>query len=169
MLTRFIYAYGSTLYIQIWENRLRVLNGTTGRVFDEQPLIAWTQTGPIRKRVEAIGDAAHALKHDIGTTVSNPFSHPRSLIGDYAAAETVIHHAISQVTPRSFFQPKIQVILHPMEKIEGGLTDIEKKALRDMAYQAGAKNAYVYWGDTLPSQHLINAGMKESQIANIDK
>ncbi|OEE66797.1 hypothetical protein A1OO_13605 [Enterovibrio norvegicus FF-33] len=168
MLTRLIYAYGSTLYIQIWEERLRVLNAKTGKVFDEQPLIAWKPTGPVQKRIVAIGNAAQALKYDIDIIVSNPFSHPRSLIADYTAGETIIHHAISQVTPRSFFSPKIQVILHPMEKIEGGLTDIEKKALRDMAYEAGAKNAYVYWGDTLPSQHLLNAGLKEIHIANIE-
>ncbi|SKA52434.1 rod shape-determining protein [Enterovibrio nigricans] len=157
MLSRFIYAYGNTLYIQMWSNRLRVFDGKTGRVFDEKPHIAWMISARKQKKIIAFGNKAEKFRHVDEVTISNPFSHPRSLVSDYKAFQPLLRYAISQVVKMGILKPRIQVILHPMEKVEGGVTELEKKALCDMAYNAGVKSAFVYWGEALEETHLRRA------------
>lgn len=50
---------------------------------------------------------------------------------------------------KSFFTPSPRVIIHPMEKLEGGLTEIEEKAFRELCIGAGSRLAVVYIGDEL--------------------
>ena len=44
------------------------------------------------------------------------------------------------------------IILQPMEKLEGGLTQIEKRAFRELAFGAGAYDVYLYSGTPLVTQ-----------------
>ncbi|MDD1779822.1 rod shape-determining protein [Enterovibrio sp. ZSDZ35] len=157
MLSRFIYAYGNTLYIQMWSDRLRVFDGKTGKVFDEKPQIAWRFGERKQKQILAFGNGAEKFRNVNAVTISNPFSHPRSIISDYKAIQPLLRHAIAQVVKTGVLMPRIQVILHPMEKVEGGITEVEKKALCEMAYHAGVKSAFVYWGETLEEAQLTRA------------
>ena len=52
--------------------------------------------------------------------------------------------------------------MHPMEKLEGGLTDIEKTAFKDLALGAGARNAIVYTGSELPTIRFNFDSIKSS-------
>ena len=40
MLKNILNRFGTTLYVQIWENRIKVTNLATRNVFDEKPLVA---------------------------------------------------------------------------------------------------------------------------------
>ncbi|KXF83109.1 rod shape-determining protein [Enterovibrio coralii] len=164
MLSRFIYAYGNTLYIQMWSDRLRVFDGKTGRVFDERPQIAWKIGEQKEKQILAYGNGAEKFRNVNAVIISNPFSHPRSLISDYKAMQPLLRYAISKVVKTGLWMPRVQVILHPMEKVEGGVTELEKKALCDMAYNAGVKSAFVYWGDTLEETQLRRAQDSLSEL-----
>lgn len=71
------------------------------------------------------------------TAVEN-FSTPRIVIGNFAKANTVIKSILKELNIRNtVFGPKI--LMQQMEKLEGGLSDIEKRAMRDLAEDAGAK------------------------------
>ena len=50
-----------------------------------------------------------------------------------------------------FLRPSPTVIIHPMEKLEGGLTMIEDRAFRELALSAGAREAVLYLGEPLPT------------------
>ena len=39
MIRSFINTFGSTLYVQIWENRIRVVDINSNEFFDEKPLL----------------------------------------------------------------------------------------------------------------------------------
>lgn len=77
-----------------------------------------------------------------------PFSHPRSLLGDFAAANETLKTALRAVKGRSFFMMS-GVVMHAMEKNEGGLTLIEQRALIELAIGCGASKAVVWQGPSL--------------------
>ncbi|PCJ29561.1 MAG: rod shape-determining protein MreB, partial [Gammaproteobacteria bacterium] len=60
--------------------------------------------------------------------VINPFKHLRTLIADFGLAEKIIQHGIRQVH-QSRLKPAPRVVMHQLEKIEGGLTEIEVRVL----------------------------------------
>ena len=90
----------------------------------------------------------------------NPFSHPRVLFSDFQVGEKLLQHAFSEVHKKLRIRPSPIVVIHPMEKTEGGLTMIEKRAFRELAISAGASEVYLYQG-----QPLSLAGFEISQIS----
>ncbi|MEO8890339.1 MAG: rod shape-determining protein, partial [Coleofasciculaceae cyanobacterium] len=77
----------------------------------------------------------------------NGFKHPRSLISDFEAAEIVIKSFLRQALDqkRSIFQsifPYV-IIIHPLDKLEGGLTSVEKRAFAELGYQLGGRGAFI--------------------------
>lgn len=146
--------FSGTLYIRISEDRLRVHHLENGSVFDQRPLMAVEGSNPRKVSVRAIGDAAQGLETESGVTVCNPFSHPRLLVSDFRNAERVLRHAIREVHPAQFVTPSPVVIMHPLEKLEGGLTDIECRVFRELALGAGARQVHLHVGDTLSVTHF---------------
>lgn len=78
--------------------------------------------------------------------VVNPFSHSRSLIGDFQLAEEFLTYGIRQVHNYRYLSAAPRVIMHPLEKIEGGLTDLEACGLEELATDAGATEVIVHTG-----------------------
>ena len=69
-------------------------------------------------------------------------------MADFQVAEKMLQFAFRE-EHKSFFTPSPRVIIHPMEKLEGGLTEIEVKAFRELCIGAGARQVVVYMGDEL--------------------
>jgi rod shape-determining protein MreB len=136
------------LYVQIWEHRLRVSVINSTDVFDEKPLMAIETTSSGKKIIAEIGNKAESLSSP-STQVFNPFSHPRSLISDFQVAEKILQHVFKLLHEGSFISPSPDVIFHPMEKIEGGLTQIEMRAFREMFLGSGAFETYLHIGSPL--------------------
>ena len=44
--------------------------------------------------------------------------------------------------------------MHPMEKVEGGLTQIEERVFLEVAYGSGASKAAVWTGDQLRDEEI---------------
>ena len=87
-------------------------------------------------------------------TASPPFSHPRMLVGDFTAAEACLKALVEQARG-SGFALKTEVLVHPMEKLEGGLTQIESRVFRELALGAGASKVAVWSGDPLSDAEVI--------------
>ena len=148
MIRNFINKFSTTLYVQIWENRIKVTNTKTASIFDEKPLIDYQTKSNGKIQVLAFGN--NAKPNSI-----NPFSHPRVIFANFYAGEKLLQEIIKKLLSSSIFTPSPNIVIHPMEKTEGGLTMIEIRAFREMAHGAGAADSVIYEGNELQPQ-LIN-------------
>jgi len=133
------------------------------RTIEDKPLVALAP-GPKGKRiVVAVGSEAQAafLKGDGSVTIHNGFDHPRSCVCDFDIAEAALRYFIRRVASRAKLIRPI-IIVHPLEKIEGGLTQVECRALRELAESAGARKAYVWTGRVLDFQELTSLQFPQS-------
>lgn len=75
---------------------------------------------------------------------AKPFSSIRNIVSSFNPANETIQSALNELglTGRFFFS-KMNIIIQQLEGIEGGLSDIEKRALRDLAEMAGANKVLI--------------------------
>ncbi len=144
MLKKLLKKFGTVLYVQIWEKKIKVTNISTGEVLEEKALVAIRTQGG-KKAIEAVGNDA-SLITDKNITVFEPFVHKRLLLSNFTIAEILLQHEFNLLLKkeRAIFQPR--VIIHPMEKIDGGLGQIEIRAFRELAIGAGARDVKVHQG-----------------------
>jgi rod shape-determining protein MreB and related proteins len=77
-------------------------------------------------------------------TPERPFSNTRMLVADFTAAERCLRHALAEMKVFgifNFLQPKL--CIHPKEKTEGGLSEVEKRILVEVGRGAGAKKVEI--------------------------
>ena len=115
--------------------------------FDDQPLLAIrTENG--KRIVMAVGRKAAQLyqqeqlkeqrneqqneKQTQDITLVNPLDHPRLLIADFAYAERLLRYGIACVYEKSILPRSPVLIIQPMEKTEGGISDIERRMYTEL-------------------------------------
>lgn len=76
------------------------------------------------------------------------FSSPRMVLADFTGTQFLLRQGIRKVRS-SFLSPNI--VLHPMELIEGGITQVEHRALRELGHGIGGRRVAIWEGDVLPS------------------
>lgn len=157
--------FSNTLYVQLWQDRIRIVNTDTQASFDEVPYIALRSPDTKQKIISAVGNEALKLKNDSRFVVTNPFAHPRILISDFVLADKVLRYGFHQVQQIRFIPPSPLVVLHPMEKLEGGITQVEVRALQEIALSAGAREARVHVGNPLSTAEFNLAHVCEPQDA----
>ncbi len=136
--------FSNDLLVEIRENQLRVSSFSGDELFDENPLIAIEKIQE-KSMILEIGSKAASIT-GVNVEVVNPFSHPRLMISNFTYAEKVLLHAIRSLFAARFFAPSPRVIIHQLEKNEGGLTEVEERVLRELALGAGAREVVVYSG-----------------------
>lgn len=150
----------ATLYLQLWEKRIRVTDIDSGRIFDEVPLVA-VRKGKRRSKRVAIGSrASSASSSDV--EVINPFSHPRSLLAHFKAAELLLEGIFEKLGAEGLFSAPSNLVLQPMEKNQGGLTEVEISAFQALGLSAGARRVYVYQGPELTRHTLDLAKVRDA-------
>ena len=134
------------------------------RTIEEKPLIALRRKKN-RPRIVAVGaDASLARSRDPeNVTVHNPFKHPRTFLSDFEVAEAALRHFMCRLHPRALVRPV--VVLHPLEKTEGGITQVEYRGLVDLGGSIGGRKVYVYTGPTLDDSDLSSTEFLESQCS----
>lgn len=143
----------TTLYMQLWENRIRVTDIESGKIFDEVPLVA-IRKGKRRSKRLAIGSrASSAASSEV--EVINPFSHPRSLLAHFKPAELLLEGIFEKLGGEGLFSSPANLVLQPMEKNRGGLTEVEVSAFQALGLSAGARRVYVYQGPEL-TRHTLD-------------
>jgi len=153
MLTSLRKRFTSTFYVQIWEDRLKVMDSAKNKSFDDSPIVVIQTHDSGKKVISGIGkNAAISLKPN--EIAVNPFSHPRALLSDFYVGEKLLQHAFKSISNAKFLRPRPKVIIHPMEKTEGGLTAIEKRAFTELALGAGAVAIKIHVGKTLDITEL---------------
>jgi rod shape-determining protein MreB len=131
------------LLVELSENKISIKVFSSNIKYEDEPYIAieTTRKGEIVKAIGKIAKRETSSK----IRITNPFQHPRSFIGDFFLAEKIIQHGVFEIH-KSRIRPAPRIIMHQLEKTEGGLTSIEDRVLRELAVGAGAREVVIYLG-----------------------
>jgi len=89
-------------------------------------------------------------------TSSNHFSNERLVVANFQNAETLVRKGLKELLNlRSFLQPSLKIAIQQMERLEGGLSQVEIRVLRDVAEVAGASHVVVIENGRSLSQHEV--------------
>jgi len=95
-------------------------------------------------RVRSLESAAEAT-----FDAQPPFTTARLLIGQFQAAEKVLKRAVTEMSKSRIFAVSPQVLIQPLEMLEGGLSEVEERVLKEVAIGAGASKVVVWVGHEL--------------------
>lgn len=74
----------------------------------------------------------------------NNFSSVRNIVSNFNNANETIKVALNELNLKNtLFSRPLNILIQQTEGIEGGLSDIEKRALRDLAEIAGGKKVFI--------------------------
>jgi rod shape-determining protein MreB and related proteins len=150
MLSSFIFP----VYVQISPDRLIVRNVKTGLTFSEVPELAIERKSKLK--ILDIGVQARSHSSKSGVEIINPFAHPRTLVSDFGMAEQLLKLAIRRILKASLFSVSPTMVLHPMGDPDGGFTQVESRAFREMALSTGASQVIVWQGRNLTDQEILS-------------
>ena len=150
---------GGPYYVRIQRDRLSVRDASGDRYFDDAPFVALSNDEP--PIVRSIGQSAKTASD----RVVNPFGHPRLVVTDFLIAEKLLQHAFSVVAGKRLLAAAPVAIMHTVDDLEGGLTDIERRALHELAMGAGAREAYVWEGRELTNEELRSGVYRQGEVA----
>ncbi|WP_415882384.1 hypothetical protein [Neptuniibacter sp. QD34_54] len=82
-------------------------------------------------------------------TPEQPFTTERLLVGQFSAAEPVLKELVKDVMPSGFMKKSAQIIIHPMDMVEGGLCEVEERIFTELGLGAGAFKVKLHVGEGL--------------------
>ena len=157
------------LYIRIHPEMLTVRDVKNGKSISEPPLIAISggikvegsnfQGGAkhsgTNPKLVAIGNDAKAMGIQPELRIVNPFAHPRTPLSDFTVAEMLIKSFIRKLSggKLSFIAPTM--VLHLAVELEGGITQIESRALKELGASAGANWCCGWIGPDLSDEQVM--------------
>jgi hypothetical protein len=85
-----------------------------------------------------------------------PFSNQRLLVADFNAAQKLLRRGLAQLLPRRFLRLSLppQLLIQPLEYLEGGLSQVEERILLELGLGGGARKVRLHLG-----AELDNAGV----------
>ena len=140
---------GGPFYVRIRPQMLSVRDINAKRTIEDIPLMAITRGK--NRSILAIGASAatEASTSRKEYELINGFDHPRSIISDFTVAEKTLQYFFRKLVRNKMLRPSPIVVMHVLDKMEGGLTQVEVRALQELAAGAGAREAYVWTGREL--------------------
>ena len=150
--------FKSTLYVRIRRNKISVRFVEKKREVTDQPIVGMNG----KNRILAVGEEAnsHKYKNIHDYRVLNGFDHPRTIIGQFDIADAALRYLMKRtVSSRAFVRPVI--VFHPKDDYEGGLSQIEVRALRDMGEHVGGREVHIWVGRDLTDEELQSGKFPE--------
>ena len=93
------------------------------------------------------------------------FTTQRLLVGQFAVGETALKQAFRKLAGSSIFRLAPDVVIHPVEMVEGGLSEVEERLFHELAIGAtGAKRVVVFVGSQL-SDAAVKERLNEKRLA----
>ena len=83
-----------------------------------------------------------------------PFTTERMLVGNFTAAEQTLKAAVKEVVTGRIIRTRPRVLIQPLELIEGGLSQIEERALYELGIGAGGSRVVVWVGHELTDDEV---------------
>jgi rod shape-determining protein MreB len=142
------------VYVTLQPDRLSVRDVSSGRNVTEPPLAAISREP--KKRLLGVGEAARLAAATQSADLMNPFKHPRTLLSDFTLAQVVLKEFMKKLFEGRLFAASPIMVLHPRVDPEGGFTQIEIRALRELAIGVGASKVFVWHGRELTNDELLN-------------
>lgn len=84
------------------------------------------------------------------------FTTTRLLVGNFLMAESILTKAIKTVGNSSWFSAKPIIVMHPMAMVDGVLSEVEDRVLRELAASAGARKILIWVGKQLTDEEITN-------------
>jgi len=133
---------GDRLYLlQLWRDRFELRDLHSGEVISEPPVVVLgDQAGKVV--FVAAGHEALSMALEEGMRRVSVTDHPRVLIGDFALAEKYLQWLLRKAGGRS--SPRL--VMQQRDCLEGGLTEVELRVLRELALGASAREVLVVEG-----------------------
>lgn len=155
-------ATSGPVYVRIRRDWLSIRDAKTGNSYEDIPELAISEYKGIRS-IAAIGKDAKLeyAKNPKETEIVNGFKHPRLIVHDFIVAEKTISNFLKKVLKNTIIRPSPIMIMHVTEKLEGGITPIEIRVLRELASGVGARQVYVWGGRELTDSDIINGEYKK--------
>jgi rod shape-determining protein MreB and related proteins len=150
--------FKSLLYIQISPQRITLRNPVSGKVISEEPRIAIS--GAPKPKVLAVGAQAGLAISEPGSRIINPFAHSRTMISEFTIAESLLKEYVRRMFGSFRMAPTL--ILHLKGDPEGGFTQVERRAFRELGFGAGAARVTIYIGPDLSDEQLVAGDFSDS-------
>jgi len=141
---RLIQSWAKTFYVRFTGDTLHVSEVPRGRSLDLPAVIGLRREGS-RRRIIAVGQTAPVEAWD---DLVWPFAHERLVVHEFEIAEALLQHSL-QLMLGTGIAIRPRVIIHPLRIFPGGLTDIERRALRELGESIGATSITVHEGPAL--------------------
>ena len=147
----------NTIYIKFSSELIHIRYAEKNRIIEEKPIIAVSKAKN-RHIVVAVGkecDRAQS-KDPSKIQVYNAFKHPRTFLSNFEFAEATLRYFINKIIQRKILIRPV-IVLHPTEKLDGGITQIEFRGLMELGTSIGGKKVFIWKGHTLTNRELLDA------------
>ena len=105
--------------------------------------IAVRQPNKGNQEVIGIGEEAIAFANLPDVTIHDAFCHPRVLIGGFDEARLVVYEFLRRACGGKKPLLRFGMVIHVAADLEGGLTDVEDRALQELGLRLGASHVTV--------------------------
>jgi len=153
-------------FLNIFTQELAVDLGTANTVIihkdkvevDEPSIVAINRRS---EKIIAVGKRALQMHEKVHEDIKTIRPLKDGVIADFTAAENMIREMIKMIKPRRFFSPSWKMVI----SIPSSITEVEKRAVRESAEHAGAKEVYLVQE---PMAAAIGMGIEvEEPIGNL--
>ena len=85
----------------------------------------------------------------------DPFTTTRLLVGEFNNAEKLLKETLKKLFTGQWYAASPIIVIQPMEMIEGGLSPVEERVLRELAFGVGGRKVVVWVGKELSNEEVI--------------
>lgn len=94
-------------------------------------------------------------RREAAVSARAPFTTRRLLIGNLTSAEETLDEALQKVLKGRWYPPPPVVVMHPLELVEDGLSEVEERVLRELAASASARRVVIWVGHELSDAEVM--------------
>ncbi|WP_317932368.1 hypothetical protein [Halioxenophilus sp. WMMB6] len=83
---------------------------------------------------------------------AQPFTNDRLLVANFSVAEPVLRNLLKSCIGGMLLKKQARVLIQPLALVDGGLSEVEEKVLRELGLAAGAYKVVLHVGDELSNE-----------------